>query len=328
MAAGLVAAACFRSKPTPEADATAGPGRDQRADVCWARWGSRPPGPPAPAAVHLRAGREPRPAIDAARRRRVLVRQRRLRDRHAGEPGARRARPGRRQALRLLDAAGPGAVLRIWTATPTGTLRVYVDGAAEPALEAPMAELLSRRDAAVRGAARATSRPAGYNLYFPFPYRERCLVTVDSIAAPDPFSGQADGEALLPDRLPQLRRRRSAANVRPFSAAGARARAGARCARSRRVLRDGPPAPSASPATSSFGKTTVEPGHPSVTTIVAPPGGGAITQLQLTTGERAPAKLRSTDAVDPLRRRRDGPRPADRFLRHRPGLVAAHARCR
>src|SRR5688572_33225121 len=39
----------------------------------------------------------------------------------------------------LLDVRGPGAIVRIWTATPVGTLRVHVDDQEPPAVEAPMA---------------------------------------------------------------------------------------------------------------------------------------------------------------------------------------------
>src|SRR5262245_30286978 len=49
---------------------------------------------------------------------------------------------GRREYV-LLDAKGPGAVVRIWTATPTGTLRIYLDGATDPVLEEPLGQLLS-----------------------------------------------------------------------------------------------------------------------------------------------------------------------------------------
>jgi hypothetical protein len=190
----------------------------------------------------------------------------------------------------LLDAAGPGAVVRIWTATPNGTLRLYVDGADEPALEAEMAELLSGQlPPFIPPLGQVTGR--GYSLFFPFPYRERCLITVDSIAGKDPFSGQP-----LSKLYYQIGYRSYApaqrANVRPFSEDEI-ARAPATLRRVATVLRDGlaPPSP---PATSRFPKTTVDPGHPWQTTIVAPTGGGAITCLKLVTGERAPEKLRST----------------------------------
>ena len=44
----------------------------------------------------------------------------------------------------LMDVPGPGAVVRIWSANPAGTLRIYIDGADKPALTAPMTTLRSR----------------------------------------------------------------------------------------------------------------------------------------------------------------------------------------
>ena len=193
----------------------------------------------------------------------------------------------------LADLEGPGAIVRIWTATPAGTLRVYIDGAATPALEAPMAALL-RGDVPpfVRPLAAVTAR--GYTLYFPFPYARRCLITVDDIRSPDPFSGRPMTRFYY-----QIGYRRypadQAAHVRSYSGAelGRAARAIGRVAT---ALRDGPPGPAArsNARTVAIAATAVGPGQPSVTKIVAPPGGGEVTELRITTSERVPQKLRST----------------------------------
>ena len=44
----------------------------------------------------------------------------------------------------LADMDGPGCVVRIWSANPNdaGKVRVYLDGAEEPVIEAPLQELL------------------------------------------------------------------------------------------------------------------------------------------------------------------------------------------
>jgi hypothetical protein len=42
----------------------------------------------------------------------------------------------------MLNVAGPGAVVRIWTATPAGKIRVYLDDMQNPVLEGDMAALL------------------------------------------------------------------------------------------------------------------------------------------------------------------------------------------
>ncbi|HSA01622.1 MAG TPA: hypothetical protein P5055_12875, partial [Candidatus Paceibacterota bacterium] len=43
-----------------------------------------------------------------------------------------------RQEYVMMDTAGPGAIVRIWSANPEGTLRIYLDQAEQPALEATM----------------------------------------------------------------------------------------------------------------------------------------------------------------------------------------------
>ncbi len=88
-------------------------------------------------------------------------------------------RSGRREWV-MMDAEGPGAVVRIWSANPKGTLRVYLDGDAKPVVEAPMADVLGGRWLA--GAPLAAVRARGHNLYLPIPYRAHCVITAD---APD-----------------------------------------------------------------------------------------------------------------------------------------------
>src|SRR5688572_10750748 len=87
----------------------------------------------------------------------------------------------------LLDTKGPGAIVRIWSATPTGTLRIYLDGDEEPVIEEPLLELLSGQGSIPAPFAHVVG--AGYNLYFPLPFRERCKITIDDIVATDPFRG-------------------------------------------------------------------------------------------------------------------------------------------
>jgi hypothetical protein len=84
-------------------------------------------------------------------------------------------------ALVLLDAPGPGVVTRIWSANPSGILRIYLDGADRPALEAPMRELL-RGEWQPIAAPFAFEAAHGGNLYLPIAYRRRCLITLTSDA--------------------------------------------------------------------------------------------------------------------------------------------------
>jgi len=93
---------------------------------------------------------------------------------------------GRREYV-LLDVAGPGAIVRLWTATPTGVLRIYLDGKTRPALASDLRALLTGTSNFPPAIAYVAGR--GYNSYYPIPFRTRCKVTVDDIVATDPFRG-------------------------------------------------------------------------------------------------------------------------------------------
>ena len=78
----------------------------------------------------------------------------------------------------MMDVDGPGAIVRIWSANPAGVLRLYLDGAERPALEAPMTDLLGGKFPGLpRPIAGEYSK--GWNLYFPIPYARHCKVTSD-----------------------------------------------------------------------------------------------------------------------------------------------------
>lgn len=83
----------------------------------------------------------------------------------------------------LMDAEGPGAIVRIWSANPNdaGILRIYIDHAEDPVIEMPMDRMLGGGEhpfiapiAGVRG--------RGWNSYLPIPYASHCKVTS---SAPD-----------------------------------------------------------------------------------------------------------------------------------------------
>ena len=85
----------------------------------------------------------------------------------------------------MLDADGPGCVVRFWLTTDqnkNGTLRFYLDGAAEPALVFPAYDLLSG-DLKI-GPPLAQPHPGyrpdangGNNFYLPIPYAKHCKIT-------------------------------------------------------------------------------------------------------------------------------------------------------
>lgn len=78
----------------------------------------------------------------------------------------------------MMDTDGPGAIVRLWSANPRGTLRIYLDGAAAPALEAPMADLLGAKWKI--GEPLSGVQAKGWNLYLPIPYARHCKVTSDA----------------------------------------------------------------------------------------------------------------------------------------------------
>lgn len=77
----------------------------------------------------------------------------------------------------MMDASGPGAIVRIWSANPKGTLRIYIDENPIPVIEGKMGKLLDAGGLAPAPLAGVRSR--GYNLYLPIPYARRCVVTSD-----------------------------------------------------------------------------------------------------------------------------------------------------
>jgi hypothetical protein len=86
-------------------------------------------------------------------------------------------RAGRKEHV-MMDTAGPGAIVRIWSANPAGTLRLYLDGADKPVIDANMSELLGGKFPGLpRPLAGEYSK--GWNLYFPIPYARHCKVTSD-----------------------------------------------------------------------------------------------------------------------------------------------------
>ncbi len=113
---------------------------------------------------------------------------------------------GRKEHV-LMDAEGPGAVVRFWATWhgpgggefSNGTMRVYLDGKAEPVIEGPMADLISGGmlvgEPLSQGVSPETPyRHRGHNLYLPIPYAKQCKITYETKAFID--EGARKGEAL------------------------------------------------------------------------------------------------------------------------------------
>jgi hypothetical protein len=82
----------------------------------------------------------------------------------------------------MADLKGPGAVVRIWSANPQGTIRFYVDGK-------PLAELIAKMEDLLSGKHPDFPPPFshrlanGANLYYPIPYQKSLKITVDNIGS-------------------------------------------------------------------------------------------------------------------------------------------------
>lgn len=89
---------------------------------------------------------------------------------------------GGRHEYVMTDLKGPGAVVRIWSANPGGTIRMYFDGETKPRVEFPMRDLLTGK-IEPWGDRFAYMASMGCNLYFPFPYSKSLKVTADGETA-------------------------------------------------------------------------------------------------------------------------------------------------
>lgn len=79
----------------------------------------------------------------------------------------------------LMDAAGPGAIVRFWSANPNegGTVRFYLDHDKTPAIEMVLQDFLSGAGAPFIKPF-SGERGKGWNCYFPIPYARHCKVTI------------------------------------------------------------------------------------------------------------------------------------------------------
>jgi hypothetical protein len=85
---------------------------------------------------------------------------------------------GARKEWVMADMPGPGAIVRIWSANPKGTLRIYLDEAPDPVIQAPMNDLLGGKWKIAPPLSHEASR--GWNLYLPIPYAKHCKITSDA----------------------------------------------------------------------------------------------------------------------------------------------------
>ncbi|MBN2293541.1 MAG: DUF2961 domain-containing protein [Pirellulales bacterium] len=81
----------------------------------------------------------------------------------------------------MMDAKGPGAIVRWWITAPDeaykGKIRIYIDGASEPIIEARADELVG--GTTLVGPPLSSPRSRGRNIYLPISYAKQCKVTFD-----------------------------------------------------------------------------------------------------------------------------------------------------
>ncbi len=96
---------------------------------------------------------------------------------------------GVRRECVMLDATGPGALVRFWVTVAgtdgSGILRIYLDGSEKPEIEGKVLDVVS--GGALCGDPLSSSvslktpyLQRGHNLYLPIPYAKRCVITYES----------------------------------------------------------------------------------------------------------------------------------------------------
>ena len=97
--------------------------------------------------------------------------------------------------LVLAQMAGPGCIWRIWSATPKdGHVRIYLDGASEPAVDLPFVGYFNRKNEPFTRSNIVHTVANGWNNYTPIPYRNRArssptragVITIISPTGPFP----------------------------------------------------------------------------------------------------------------------------------------------
>ena len=84
---------------------------------------------------------------------------------------------GDREEWVMMDVKGPGAIVRWWVTSGAylGTIRIYLDKAADPVVETRIDQLVG--GTALVGAPLSEERARGRSLYLPIPYAKSCKVT-------------------------------------------------------------------------------------------------------------------------------------------------------
>ena len=83
--------------------------------------------------------------------------------------------------LVFAEMEGPGCIWRIWSAAPKeGHVRIYLDGASEPAVDLPFVGYFDRKNEPFTRSAIVHTVAMGWNNYTPIPFQKSCKVVADS----------------------------------------------------------------------------------------------------------------------------------------------------
>ncbi len=82
--------------------------------------------------------------------------------------------------LVFAEMQGPGCIWRTWSAAPKeGHVRIYLDGATEPAVDLPFVGYFDRKHAPFTRSAIVHTVAMGWNNYTPIPYQKSCRIVAD-----------------------------------------------------------------------------------------------------------------------------------------------------
>ncbi|HWW03241.1 MAG TPA: DUF2961 domain-containing protein [Candidatus Acidoferrum sp.] len=82
--------------------------------------------------------------------------------------------------LVLAEMEGPGCIWRTWSAMPReGHVRIYLDGASEPAVDLPFVGYFDHKNPPFTRGALVHTVARGWNNYTPIPYQKSCKIVAD-----------------------------------------------------------------------------------------------------------------------------------------------------
>jgi hypothetical protein len=94
----------------------------------------------------------------------------------------------------IAEINGPGSIQHFWM-TPTGNwrfsiLRIYWDGETEPSVEVPVGDFFGMgwgKYASLQSLAVCVNPGSAFNCYWPMPFREKCVITMENIDVKDMY---------------------------------------------------------------------------------------------------------------------------------------------